>query len=82
VRDADEIAEERSVDPLATVVGRDARELEKLVDLRLAESEVFGVARGFCDPIAGGCEPLVHSRSVAPPSSSIPGDEVLRLRAA
>ena len=38
-READEVAEERRVRPLAALVRRDARELEQLVDLRLREVE-------------------------------------------
>jgi hypothetical protein len=65
VDDADELAEERRIRALAALVGGDARELEKLVDVPLGQVEGRRVvARGRHEPVARFDEPVVHGRSL------------------
>ena len=72
VREPDEVGEERRVHPLPTLVRGDARELEEVVDVLLAQLEHTGVFAGVRgEPVARRFQPLVHARkrtdAVRPP---------------
>jgi hypothetical protein len=65
IHDADEIAEERRIRALAALMGCDARELEKLLDVPLRQVEGSRVfARGPREPVSHFGEPVVHGRSL------------------
>ena len=64
-RESDQVAEERSVDPLAARVRCEPGELEQLVGLRLGELEALrALTRRFGQPVASLTEPLVHAASL------------------
>ena len=66
VREADEVAEERRVRPLAALVRRHARELEQPVGLLGREAELGGVRRRLGgQPVARLLQPPVHRRNLS-----------------
>ncbi len=61
VRNADEVRDEGRVYSLPALVGRDAGQLEEVVDLGLSERVLGSIGSGLtCEPLARADEPLVH----------------------
>jgi hypothetical protein len=63
--EADEVAKERCIDPLAAFVCRDPRELEQLVHVGLRELQRPGFLSGSRGgPVACASKPVVHGWSL------------------